>query len=654
MSNSSFIQANILNKTTSETIVLNEYSNLTFPLPLTDLENDNKKRDEYYKSNPLRNYAPTKGQTILPHSLNSSRKKRLPSAFKDLRNKDSNQQDGNSNNNNPSSSNNNNINNIPSSSSGSKNNTNPETMTHKYKLKADLKVNLFYTEDFSKKNLIDLRENTRKVYNEYCHKNITKPVNIRNVQASLKTSNVNTSSNNNTINSHNTSVCNATNQNVLASESMSINQGQNDSISNNNSVPPPPLPSMPTLPSIPNTAPNIPPNTTANIIKVTNNAEKETAPFIEVKRVQINSLEDMVDEIKNKNKLKNSKIIYDNYDNQNLKYTYKEQHQIKLGDYLESSQNQFIPNNQVDSFLNNVHYEIDELELMPSTAPITSMGHLYKRVSKKSASGENDIDQEIELLKLRKQTQSQPQVKNIPRSANTANYYPSKFSVLSHLATSHTILKTDDISVHNEMNESRKDYFMHQQSSRASKQQQRIKEARGKIESQNEKTNLNKLTIIQPFEDTKILINLNQIPSKALNTLFNCNSDQVQQPSYFIPPVKAFGFYTSKTSADNSSNYVISNSHQKNSAHPTTPPPTAGKKRSLRAKPKRDNEANNKDQEQSNNKKNSTSENDKQTKDNSTTTASFVTQRFFNKEFHLKSKFGKLSKSNSSNVIYTQ
>ena len=663
MSYTNLMQANILNKSTNDTTAtansfMHELSNITLPLQISDLENDLRKREEYYRSNPLRNFAPTKGQTILPLNSSRQRKMRLPSAYRELRNHHQDSSHNiNVNNNNNNNSYNSNLN--SNSNSNIRINSSPENMTHKYRLKADLKVNLFYTDDTSKKNLIDLRENTKKVYNEYCHKNITKPVNIKNVQSMIKS-----------INNNNNSTMNTTN---------------NDSISQHESanyyLPPVPAISLtsafPNIPAPPHTAVNHPQplglnnnNNNNNRMNYTLNSDtNKDIPFIDVKRVNISTLEDMVDEIKNKNKLKNPKIIYDNYDNQNLKYTYKE-YPVKLNEYFDLSQNTFLAHNQTDSFLNNVNYEIDELELMPSIMK-TSMGNIYKRVTKKTpgitenedtTTNINNInnntteDEANNLLKLRKQNQSHPQHKN----TTSAAYYPS---VLSHLATSHSLIKQEDINNlsedNNEINDfsNRKDVFLSSVFSRQSKQQARMQQAKEKIENHTEKANLNKLTIIQPFEDTKILINLNQIPPKALNTIFNFNSDQ-QQPSYFIPPVKAFGFYTSKTS-DNSYN-VITNPP----STPPPPPPTTGAYSNKSSRGPRsshskksfasDNTIKDKvDSKNISNKKPSKTDKLKSLNKDNDSSATYVTPRFFNKDFHVKTKFPRFPKSTSTSVIFT-
>jgi hypothetical protein len=141
-------------------------------------------KQEYYKSNPLRNYAPTRGQTILPHnfvfqnlkqssygsisehgdaaSMESqsehsnqfvtsykNKKKSLPKVYKDLR---------------------------------TTRDVEEDRSLHRQKLRTILKLNL--TE--FKKSPIDLLENSKKVYSEYCRNNLEKPLDLANVESVLK------------------------------------------------------------------------------------------------------------------------------------------------------------------------------------------------------------------------------------------------------------------------------------------------------------------------------------------------------------------------------------------------------------------------------------------------------------------------------------
>lgn len=143
-------------------------------------------KNEYYKSNPLRNYAPTRGQTILPHnfvfqslkqasygniseqgdtavSIDSqsenncnqfvtsykNKKKSLPKVYKDLRITRDIEEDRD---------------------------------LHRQKLRTILKLNLTQF----KKSPIDLLENSKKVYSEYCRNNLEKPLDLANVESVLK------------------------------------------------------------------------------------------------------------------------------------------------------------------------------------------------------------------------------------------------------------------------------------------------------------------------------------------------------------------------------------------------------------------------------------------------------------------------------------
>lgn len=73
------------------------------------------------------------------------------------------------------------------------------------------------------------------------------------------------------------------------------------------------------------------------------------------------------------------------------------------------------------------------------------------------------------------------------------------------------------------------------------KHQNRVRMAREKIlTEQIEKHNLNKMTILQPFEDTKILINIDKVPSRLLNSLLH---KEHIAPRYFMPPIRAFGYF---------------------------------------------------------------------------------------------------------------
>lgn len=51
------------------------------------------------------------------------------------------------------------------------------------------------------------------------------------------------------------------------------------------------------------------------------------------------------------------------------------------------------------------------------------------------------------------------------------------------------------------------------------------------------------MTILQPFEKTKILVNLDKVPSNVWSCLLTKSS-----PRYLIPPVRPFGYFKTETS----------------------------------------------------------------------------------------------------------
>jgi len=78
-----------------------------------------------------------------------------------------------------------------------------------------------------------------------------------------------------------------------------------------------------------------------------------------------------------------------------------------------------------------------------------------------------------------------------------------------------------------------------------SKHKVRVQHARDKILHERKiKANLNKMTILQPFEDTKILINIDNVSSKILNNLLN---KQKTSPRYHMPPIRSYGYFKKVT-----------------------------------------------------------------------------------------------------------
>ena len=100
------------------------------------------------------------------------------------------------------------------------------------------------------------------------------------------------------------------------------------------------------------------------------------------------------------------------------------------------------------------------------------------------------------------------------------------------------------------------------------KKRSRIERARAKIHEhgacRSERHNLNKMTILQPFEDTKILINIDKAPTQLISNMLTSSSNmqQLQQqthnnnnqsasamPRYIIPSMPTFSYFTKKRKA---------------------------------------------------------------------------------------------------------
>jgi len=110
---------------------------------------------QYYKSNPLRNYVSSVyGQSILPlKSSYRNKKKSLPKIFNDLRITQNVQQD---------------------------------RELHRKKLCTSLNINLDSLDVLKKKNPIDTLEESKRIYSEFCKYNLTRPIDITNVESILK------------------------------------------------------------------------------------------------------------------------------------------------------------------------------------------------------------------------------------------------------------------------------------------------------------------------------------------------------------------------------------------------------------------------------------------------------------------------------------
>ena len=93
--------------------------------------------------------------------------------------------------------------------------------------------------------------------------------------------------------------------------------------------------------------------------------------------------------------------------------------------------------------------------------------------------------------------------------------------------------------------------------SAAQKRLERARIAREKIlhAPPTQRVNLNKMTILAPFEQTKILVNLDKVPSHVWTCLINKN---FSTPKYHIPPARAYGFFKTTNSHHHASSGGVS------------------------------------------------------------------------------------------------
>lgn len=107
--------------------------------------------------------------------------------------------------------------------------------------------------------------------------------------------------------------------------------------------------------------------------------------------------------------------------------------------------------------------------------------------------------------------------------------------------------------------------------SAAEKRLERARQAREKILNATpaQRVNLNKMTILAPFEQTKILVNLDKVPANVWHCLVNKN---FSTPKYFIPPARAYGFFKTTNHQSNSTHHPHSAAPAAASAPP--PPPS--------------------------------------------------------------------------------
>jgi hypothetical protein len=361
-------------------------------------EREEKLKYEYYKSNPLKNFAPTKGQKVFPP--NSNMKKKLPTMFEELRFKTDLEQDRN---------------------------------LHKKQLRTVLKLNLSALE--KQRSPIVLKENSKKVYNEYSKYNITKAIDTSNVESVLKQTLFKSLSN-------------------LQSQSFSDLNSPSSSIESKNST---------------NYDRFAPKSKTTNLL-------------VDAQNVTIKDLDDVNREIRNK--------------------------KIKLA-RLENSLN----NNSIYRIVNSDG---------ESENPLVHKGTVYNY--RRTVKSVNNI------LSKRHFLRSYDNVFFDDKSVNSSQNEANRGRIMNNneLDEEFYAERSSVLYSSNKMNSD-------------SRYKQRIKEAREKIlNEQTEKENLNKMTIIHPFEDTKILINIDKVPSKLLNNLLN---KQNTAPRYVIPPMRAFGYF---------------------------------------------------------------------------------------------------------------
>lgn len=502
LSNSSLLRMKPLQE---DKIVNDDYVNIIFDEHSEVFNNydmDERKK-EYYKSNPLRNYAPTKGQSMLPpaYPANSTttaasaskRKNNLPNILKELRDQ----------------------------SMENFKQIEIDRTLYKYKLKGDLKVSLSSldnTSNNSKIKINGLRESSSRKPYDYLRSSISKQNDNRNLMSLTKPS---------------TSDTIATQASFLAETPEKKFISQSETTFNKH-----------TRQQYQQQLAQAPP------------------PGIDAQKVRINTLDEIVDEIKSKNKYKSEFIASVN----------------KFSDEKNDNSKYFTNDNiyNYDSFLNNVTYSMDEIDLQANRGM-----YAYKNQATQQSAKRIDIQPKIPVIK-------EPILFNEPsythfgsvigaRNNNATNELvsssyqrkvstaPKQNKVNERMSYPNDFFKLDELHIQIDPSTNSLDNFnspiMTDDTTLSArlKNKKRVRESREKVvHNQVEKQNLNKITIIQPFEETKILINLDKVPSKVLNKIFNKKEDGLAK-SYVIPPVKAFGFLTKKVSDSGSSSISSTN-----------------------------------------------------------------------------------------------
>ena len=367
-------------------------------------------REEYYRSNPLRLFVSSvKGQTILPQNFTINKKKALPKIYSELRVTDD---------------------------------LNQDRDMHKEKMRAHLKLSLNVLDNLNSKSTIDLMDYSKKIYNDYCKNNLTKPVDFKNVESVIKTIIK-------TRKGHRTNSPPRVGPNSVLSQP--INDGQDFSVTKSNKT------------------------------------EEEDKLEIDAQNLPLKNFDDFSKEMRNRKfvlaKFKDNQSYRAKYDDTpvvNQKHA-PQQHKGSIYNYQQAKSN-------LRRMLEKEN--LDEIEKM----------HMFNEA----------------------QIFIQQNQENTNFHMNSLN---KEFASESNLSN----------------NKNEPTYILSNPISPDQKYQQRIQHARDKIlAEQSEKTNLNKMTILNPFEDTKILINIDKVPSHVLNNLLN---KQTKPSSYYMPPTRGFGYF---------------------------------------------------------------------------------------------------------------
>lgn len=427
---------------------------------------------EYYKSNPLRNYVSSiYGQSILPHKLGlnnnnvKNKKKSLPKIFDDLRITQNFQQDRN---------------------------------IHRQQLCTSLNINLNSLDILNKKNPIDMLEESKKIYSEYCKYNLSKPIDLTNVESILKVNILNNNNNNNNV---------QTNEEKSSSEGTTTTTTTTD-LSNHDTFSNSLTNSQASLEAASDYSFSVQPSShqqqqqqQVKRIKFklgTNNSD--ILLKINAQQAKIKELTEINNDIKEHKK----QLASNNIDSINLKHHYKTIESENTEDSKPKQQQQ------------------QQKQQQQHKGSIYNYRHQNNN-RKKYRNNNNEI--------LETQITSKP---IIQKSQVTLNNNQRDNSNIFYESTIH--MKNCKQQFYNENINNNMNIIK-----RNEKEKKRVENARDKILNEtNEKINLNKMTILQPFEDTKILINIDKVSSKILNSLLN-KHDVV--PRYYMPPINSVGYF---------------------------------------------------------------------------------------------------------------